>query len=93
VFHFGQPEFRAFGFVFSRVYIAAARPLCLLAVVELALLAAVPGRVGGRLFTDHLAWGWGWGMGASHGPCGVPQGRPMGRPYEVPPSPIPLPSS
>jgi hypothetical protein len=58
-FHFGQTDFRAFGFVFSMVFIAAALPLCLLAVVDLARLADVPWREAGRLFTDQLAWGWG----------------------------------
>jgi hypothetical protein len=33
-FHFGQTDFRAFGLVFSMVFIAAALPLCLLGVLD-----------------------------------------------------------
>ncbi len=54
-FHFGQTDFRAFGLVFSMVFIAAALPLCLLAVADVADLAPlqdVPWREAATLFVD-----------------------------------------
>ncbi len=51
-FHFGQTDFRAFGLAFSMVFIAAALPLCLLAVLDLAGLAYAPWREAGRLFLE-----------------------------------------
>jgi hypothetical protein len=35
-FHFGQSDFRAYGFVFSMVFIAGALPLCLIGTANLA---------------------------------------------------------
>jgi hypothetical protein len=60
-FHFGQTDFRAFGFVFSMVFIAAALPLCLLAVGDMANLGPLgdmPWREAGRLFVDQASFLW-----------------------------------
>jgi hypothetical protein len=57
-FHFGQTDFRAFGFVFSMVFIAATLPLCLIGVTDLARLAEVEWSRTGHLFMQqarHLA--------------------------------------
>jgi hypothetical protein len=57
-FHFGQSDFRVFGFVFSMVFIAAALPLCLLGVLDLARVTDVDWTHAGRLFLQqalHLA--------------------------------------
>ncbi|MCD6025280.1 MAG: hypothetical protein K0Q91_2196 [Fibrobacteria bacterium] len=51
-FHFGQTDFREFGFVFSMVFIAAALPLCLLGVIDLARMTEVDWRHAGHLFVD-----------------------------------------
>lgn len=51
-FHFGQTDFREFGLVFSMVFIAAALPLCLLGVLNVAGLVGVPWRDAGAVFLD-----------------------------------------
>jgi hypothetical protein len=57
-FHFGQTDFRAFGFVFSMVFIAAALPLCLLAVTDVSHLADAPWREAGHRFMEQGEWLW-----------------------------------
>lgn len=51
-FHFGQTDFREFGFVFSMVFIAATLPLCLLGVIDVARMAEMDWRHAGHLFAD-----------------------------------------
>jgi len=51
-FHFGQSDFRAYGFLFSMVFIAGALPVCLVATADLGGLLDAPWRVAGRLFRE-----------------------------------------
>jgi len=53
-FHFGQTDFREFGFMFSMVFIAAALPLCLLGLLDVAGLADVAWRDAGTVFVEQL---------------------------------------
>jgi hypothetical protein len=57
-FHFGQSDFRAYGFVFSMVFIAGALPLCLLGVLDVAKLANISWKESGQLFVEQAAWMW-----------------------------------
>lgn len=61
-FHFGQSDFRVYGFVFSMVFIAGALPVCLVATADLGGLIEGPWRAAGRLFLAQgeqlAAWVW-----------------------------------
>lgn len=57
-FHFGQSDFRAYGFVFSMVFIAGALPVCLVATADLGGLLDAPWRASGRLFLEQAAWAY-----------------------------------
>lgn len=54
-FHFGQSDFRVYGFVFSMVFIAGALPVCLIATAQLGGLLEAPWRAAGRLFLEQGA--------------------------------------
>ncbi len=57
-FHFGQSDFRVYGFLFSMVFIAGALPVCLVATADLGDLFDGYWGAAGRLFIaqcEHLA--------------------------------------
>jgi hypothetical protein len=58
-FHFGQSDFRAYGFVFSMVFIVGALPVCLIAVSDLGGLLDVPWTSTGDLFLEQAQWALG----------------------------------
>ena len=51
-FHFGQTDFREFGFVFSMVFIAAALPLCLIGVIDVARMTDIHWIPSAHLFLE-----------------------------------------
>lgn len=51
-FHFGQTDFREFGFAFSMVFIAGALPLCVLGLLDVSGLADVSWTRAGTLFLE-----------------------------------------
>ncbi len=51
-FHWGQSDFRVYGFVFSMVFIAGALPVCLIATAELGGLLDAPWGPASRLFRE-----------------------------------------
>ncbi len=55
-FHFGQSDFRAYGFVFSMFFIAGALPICLLGVADIAHLADIGWKNAGVVFTNQCSW-------------------------------------
>jgi len=57
-FHFGQTDFREFGFVFSMVFIAGALPLCLSGVTEITRITHVDWRHGFTLWNEQAKWAW-----------------------------------
>jgi hypothetical protein len=59
-FHFGQTDFREFGFVFSMVFIAAALPLCVISVTDIARVTDVPWKTAAV-----LAWEQAQGLGVA----------------------------
>jgi hypothetical protein len=74
-FHFGQSDFRAYGFVFSMFFIAGALPLCLLGVADIAQLADFSWAECWKIFVEQCRWVSGHAIGfasASPSPSDVP---------------------
>jgi hypothetical protein len=61
-FHFGQSDFRAYGFVFSMVFILAALPLCLIGILDIAGLYDMVWIDSWHLFLSQIQamWRWMW---------------------------------
>lgn len=57
-FHFGQTDFQVYGRVFSMAFIAAALPLCLLGLLDLARLMDVPWSEGAHLALEQARVAW-----------------------------------
>jgi hypothetical protein len=57
-FHFGQTDFREFGFIFSMVFIAAALPLCLISVIDVARITDIQWTKSAHLFMDQSKTVW-----------------------------------
>jgi len=57
-FHFGQTDFQEYGRMFSMVFIAAALPLCLLGLLDLARLMDAPWKESAALWMEQMQWVW-----------------------------------
>jgi hypothetical protein len=55
-FHFGQSDFRVYGFIVSMVFIAGALPVSLIAISDLAGLLDIPWTHAGGLFLEQIQW-------------------------------------